>query len=207
MDNISDWRRAICGDLTSAFNKSESKIPTMNYLNQKEYAKIINSAKNKPTPNLKWYSEKDLNHQLLQIQERGIKPSNPLPYDYEVNLKNHKIVMTNLKDAAVPLIIYDKNKFDTPDYYFSYALYAKEEISHEADIDSYNFEVTGPNGFVRKFKGNKKAEVEITLSNNISKNEVEIKLNKISANKTTIILENLYDGKKQEIPLESSGKK
>jgi len=206
VDNISDWRRAICGDLTSAFSKSENKIPEMNYLDQKDYAKIINSAKNKPTPHLKWYSEKELNHQLLQIQERGVKPSNPLPYDYEVNLKNHKIVMTNIKDAAVPLIIYDKNKFDTPDYYFSYALYAKEEISHEADVDSYNFEVTGPNGFVRKFIGNKKAEVEITLSNNISKNEVEIKLNKISAKKTSVILENFYNGEKQEIPLESSEK-
>jgi len=42
-DNISDWRRAICGDLTSAFNKSESKIPAMNYLDQKEYAKTNNT--------------------------------------------------------------------------------------------------------------------------------------------------------------------
>ena len=207
VDNISDWRRAICGDLTSAFNKSESKIPTMNYLDQKEYAKIINSAKNKPTPNLKWYSEKEIDHQLLQIQERGIKPSNPLPYNYEVNLKNNKIVMTNLKDTAVPLIIYDKNKFDTADYYFSYALYSNNEISHEVNVDSYNFEVTGPNGFVRKFKGNKKEEVEVTLSNNISKNEVEIKLKKTSAHKTDIILENLYDRKKQEISLKSSGEK
>jgi phospholipase C len=56
--NISDWRRAICGDLTSAFNREESKIPKMDYLNQKEFAKTINSAKNKPVPQLKWYEEK-----------------------------------------------------------------------------------------------------------------------------------------------------
>ena len=47
----------------------------------------------------------------------------------------------------------------------------------------------------------------IIIINNISKNEVEIKLNKISAKKTSVIVENLYDGKKQEISLESSGEK
>jgi phospholipase C len=51
VDNISDWRRAICGDLTSAFNASSVKAPQMDYLNQKDYAKTINAAKNKPVPN------------------------------------------------------------------------------------------------------------------------------------------------------------
>ena len=88
IDNISDWRRAISGDLTSAFNSSNVKAPQMDYLNQKDYAKTINAAKNKPVPNLKWYSENELNSNLLEIQERGAKPSNPLPYDYHVNFEH-----------------------------------------------------------------------------------------------------------------------
>ena len=42
IDNISDWRRAICGDLTSAFNSSSVKAPQMDYLDQKDYAKRVN---------------------------------------------------------------------------------------------------------------------------------------------------------------------
>ncbi|WP_449400533.1 alkaline phosphatase family protein [Chryseobacterium wanjuense] len=71
VENISDWRRAICGDLISSFNSSNVRIPQIDYLNQKDYAKTINSAKNKPVPNLKWYSENELNTNLLEIQERG----------------------------------------------------------------------------------------------------------------------------------------
>jgi len=199
IENISDWRRAICGDLTSAFNKSESKIPKMNYLDQKDYAKTINSAKNKPIPNLKWYHEKELNQQLLQIQERGMKPSNPLPYNYNVNLRNNMIVMTNRRDTAVPLIIYDKNKFNTKDYYFSYALYSNDEISHTVDLKAYNYEVIGPNGFVRKFKGNRNPEVEVVLLSNTSKNEIEIDLKSVTQKNVTVEFENLYDGKKKDI--------
>lgn len=207
VENISDWRRAICGDLTSAFNTSESKIPKMNYLDQKDYAKTINSAKNKPTPNLKWYSEKNLNNTLLEIQERGMKPSNPLPYDYNVNFENDEITMTNLRDTAVPLIIYDKNKFNTPDYYFSYALYSNEKLSHQIASANYNYEIIGPNGFVRKFKGNKKPDIEITLFNNVSKNEVELKINRLGKENLTVSLENLYERKKREIALDSSEEK
>jgi phospholipase C len=74
----------------------------MDYLNQKDYAKTINSAKNKPVPNLKWYSENELNNNLLDIQERGLKPSNALPYNYLVNLQDGKIEMTNLNEKGVP---------------------------------------------------------------------------------------------------------
>jgi phospholipase C len=49
-------------------------MPSIDYLNQKKYTEIINSAKDKPVPNLKWYTENELKFSLLEIQERGIKP-------------------------------------------------------------------------------------------------------------------------------------
>lgn len=203
VENISDWRRAICGDLTSAFNKADSKIPKMNYLDQKDYAMTINSAKNKPTPNLKWYSEKNLNSALLEIQERGIKPSNPLPYDFNVNLEKTEITMTNLRETAVPLTIYDKNKFNTPDYYFSYALYANEKMSHQIEKEKYHLEVIGPNGFVRKFRGTKKSDLDIVLLNKTSKNEIQIKFNNSNSNTIKISFENFYERNARNIDLNS----
>jgi phospholipase C len=44
----------------------------MDYLDQKDYAKTINAAKNKPVPQLKWYTENELKNDLLDIQEKGI---------------------------------------------------------------------------------------------------------------------------------------
>lgn len=122
-------------------------------------------------------------------------------YNYDVNLKSNHIVMTNLKDTAVPLIIYDKNKFNTKDYYFSYRLNSNDEISHPVDIKSYSYEVTGPNGFVRKFKGSKSPELEVTLFCNLYKNEVDVTLTNISKNTINISVENQYDGNKKDFNL------
>lgn len=133
--------------------------------------------------------------------------SNSTAHNYLVNLGNSEIIMTNLSETKVSLIIYDKNKFNTPDYYFSYALYANDEISHEVKIASYNYEVIGPNGFIRKFKGNKKPDLKVVLFNNVAKNEVELLLTKISTRKLDISLENLYEGKKRDISLNSSTEK
>lgn len=115
--------------------------------------------------------------------------------------------MTNLKDTSVPLIIYNKNKFNTKDYYSSYELNSNDEISHLVDVDSYSYEVTGPNGFVRKFKGTKNPELEVTLFCNLYKNEVDVTLVNISTNILNISLEDQYDENKKYISLHVSEEK
>ncbi|WP_346983355.1 phospholipase C, phosphocholine-specific [Chryseobacterium sp. POE27] len=204
VENISDWRRAICGNLTSAFNSSSVKIPHIDYLNQKDYAKTINSSKNKPVPDLKWYSENELNNNLLEIQERGIKPSNTLPYNYLVNFEDGKIRMVNLKERAVPLIIYDRTKFETEDFYFSYALYSEKELLHTVNNGKYDYEVFGPNGFYRNFKGNKLPLVNISFVNDQSGNNCRLIITNHSGIKTSFILEDLYRNTKKQISVHNN---
>ncbi|MGC5743366.1 phosphocholine-specific phospholipase C [Chryseobacterium sp. NFX27] len=206
VDTISDWRRAICGDLTSAFNSSNTKVPQMNYLDQKDYTKTINAARTKPVPDLKWYAENEISDSLLEIQERGIKPSNPLPYHYHVNLENGKIKMTNLKDTAVPLLVYDKMQFNSDHYYFSYALYSNQELSHTLKPGKYDYEVFGPNGFFRKFSGGNTPEIEIQLTGNGSKNEVELIFRMKKAN-ASVVLEDLYEKNKKTVSLHQNEEK
>lgn len=204
VDNISDWRRAVCGDLTSAFNSSSVKVPQMDYLDQKDYAKTINAAKNKPVPNLKWYSENELNESLLDIQERGLKPSNPLPYHFYVNLEGEQIKMTNLKENGIPLLVYDRTRFNNNNYHFSYALYSKQRLSHTVHPGAYDYEIFGPNGFFRKFKGNKTAETEVILTNMTSKNQIELTIRNHQKKNFSISLEDLYTKSKKTISVQKS---
>ncbi|KMQ59324.1 phospholipase [Chryseobacterium angstadtii] len=206
VDNISDWRRAICGDLTSAFNSSDTKAPKMDYLDQKNYAKTINAARTKPVPNLKWYAETEINDHLLDIQERGSRPSNPLPYHFHVNMENGKIKMTNLKENGVPLLVYDRTQLNGNQYHFSYALYAKQELSHPINTGKYDYEVFGPNGFFRKFSGNKMPELEVQLICNGSKNEAELIFKKGKGNHA-VVLEDLYEKSKKTISLKQPEEK
>ncbi|MDR6458796.1 phospholipase C [Chryseobacterium vietnamense] len=207
IDNISDWRRAICGDLTSAFNSSGVKAPQMNYLNQKDYAKTINAARNKPVPDLKWYSEDELKDSLLDIQERGLKPSNPLPYHFHVNLEGGQIKMTNLKENGVPLLVYDRTQFNSNNYHFSYALYSMQSLSHAVHSGAYDYEIFGPNGFFRKFQGSISPEIEIILVNVSAKNQVELTIRNDKKKNFTINLEDLYTKNKKTISVQKSEEK
>ncbi|PTT29371.1 phospholipase C, phosphocholine-specific [Chryseobacterium sp. HMWF028] len=207
VDNISDWRRAVCGDLTSAFNSSSVKAPQMDYLNQKDYAKAINAAKNKPVPNLKWYSENELQENLLEIQERGLKPSNPLPYHFWVNLEGEQIKMTNLKENGVPLLVYDRTQFDSNNYHFSYALYSKQELSHAVHSGAYDYEIFGPNGFFRKFKGQNMPELEVILVNSTPKNQIELIFKNNKKNPISIQLKDLYGKSKRIITVQKPEEK
>lgn len=207
VDNISDWRRAVCGDLTSAFNSSVVKAPKMDYLNQKDYAKTINAAKNKPVPDLKWYSEDELKESLLNIQERGLKPSNPLPYHFNVNLEGDHIKMTNLKENGVPLLVYDRTQFNSNNYHFSYALYARQNLSHAVHSGAYDYEIFGPNGFFRKFQGSISPEMEIILENMTTKNQVELTIRNSKKKNFSINLEDLYTKNKKTISVQKSEEK
>jgi len=206
VDTISDWRRAICGDLTSAFNSSNTKVPHMDYLDQKDYAKTINAAKTKPVPDLKWHAENEISDSLLEIQERGIRPSNPLPYHYHVNLENGRIKMTNLKDTGVPLLVYDKTQFNSDNYYFSYALYSNQELFHAVNPGKYDYEVFGPNGFFRKFSGNNTLEIEIQLIQSGSKNQAELVFRKKNTN-ASVVVEDLYEKNKKTVSLHQTEEK
>lgn len=207
VDNISDWRRAVCGDLTSAFNSSSVKVPKMDYLNQKDYATTINAAKNKPVPNLKWYSEDELKDNLLDIQERGLKPSNPLPYHFHVNLEGDHIKMTNLKENGVPLLVYDRTQFDSNNYHFSYALYSRQNLSHPVHSGAYDYEIFGPNGFFRKFQGSISPEIEIIFENITAKNQVELTIRSNKKKNFSINLEDLYTKNKKTISVQKPEEK
>lgn len=207
VENISDWRRAVCGDLTSAFNSSSVKAPQMDYLNQKDYAKTINAAKNKPVPNLKWYSENELNENLLDIQERGLKPSNPLPYHFHVNLEGEQIKMSNLKENGVPLLVYDRTQFNNNSYHFSYALYSRQNLSHSVHSGAYDYEVFGPNGFFRKFKGDSIPEAEVILTNITSKTQVELTIRTHQKKNISITLEDLYRKTQKSVSVQKTEEK
>jgi phospholipase C len=71
-----------------------------------------------------------------------------LPYRFQVNLDSGSIMMQNFAKKGVPLLLYDRTRFSENDFRFSYALYAKQEVSHEVNLSQYNYEVFGPNGFL-----------------------------------------------------------
>lgn len=175
--NISSWRRAITGDLTSTFRpfqKTNDELPS--FLNRNQQIAQINNAKEKPAPNnFKKLSQQDitqiqqgLNHDLLPKQENGIKLSNALAYEIYIqeNLDPQKLSLTfhASKDlfkekslgAGFNAYAYG-HKSDKANWSFSTS--AGNSITYNWPLSdftqAYDLAIHGPNGYYRRYYGDK----------------------------------------------------
>lgn len=89
-ENISTWRRAISGDLTSVFRPHDATEPDFDLLNRNQYVVGIEKARYKEIPSnyhaLSADQIAEINHHpfdtsLMPHQEPGIRPSCGLPYE------------------------------------------------------------------------------------------------------------------------------
>jgi len=88
--NISDWRRTVCGDLTSVFRPYNGEtIPTPEFLPKDAFVESIHKAKFKKVPDDFKLLTADEIAQInkaphlspyMPKQEKGVKPACPLPY-------------------------------------------------------------------------------------------------------------------------------
>lgn len=165
--NISAWRRAVCGDLTSVFrpyNGEQIRFPIPQ--DQEKFIQQIHSAQFRQDPlGYRKIGKDELAaaQVSLPIQEKGIRPSPAIPYqlyaDGKVNVTTHKfsISLSAKKEifgsgsAGSPFVVYGQQ--DQPR---NYALIAGDTIRDTWDtgVDGqYDLSVQGPNGFLRAFKG------------------------------------------------------
>jgi phospholipase C len=177
--NISQWRRTVCGDLTSVFRPyNGEKINTPDALNREIFIESIHKAKFKnPPADYKKLSEEEVkkiisdpyNAAYMASQEKGIRPSNALPYEIycdgklSADKKNFEIFFeakNNIFEegtAGVPFMVYAREKNDMR--VTSYAVLPGDNIKDVWGITgfengNYHIAVHGPNGFFREFSGN-----------------------------------------------------
>ena len=183
-DNISSWRRAITGDLTSVFRTAVSgnakKLP---FLDRNAQIRAIDEAKKLPLPNnYHQWSEVDIaqlklhkkNNSLLAKQEKGQRPSNALAYELYVHEKiDKKENKINLKLEAgnsifgkmalsSPYNVYAGSTYKGGVKFWPFAVLAGESLDFSwnlSDFKDHTYTLTayGPNGFMRGFKGKDEA--------------------------------------------------
>jgi phospholipase C len=126
-ENISEWRRTICGNLTSAFTVFSDDKKELPFLSREPFLEKIYNAKFKNEPsNFKKLTTEEIqqiNHaasssRLMSQQEPGTRPANPLPYQlyadgklgddkksFEINLQAKNEVFGK-QSAGSPFIVY-----------------------------------------------------------------------------------------------------
>ncbi len=189
-ENISEWRRAVCGDLTSIFTPYNGEpLPTPEPVKKNDHIELITNAKYKEVlSGFRPLSEEDITQinkdplmsALMPHQEKGARPSRPLPYQLYVEgtldsgRKKIDLSFTASKEifgnntAGSPFLVYATGTWkDMPGLQkvmhgmrtWNYAVTPGDTIADSwslADFDDemYKLEVYGPNGFYRVFAGN-----------------------------------------------------
>jgi len=180
-DNITPWRRTVCGDLTSTFRKyNGEKIEALPFLKKDPFIKSVHKAKFKNVPaNYKNLSADEIavinknpnTSAYMPRQEKGVRPSCALPYEINAdgnfnadkNIFEVKLAaankLFNKQAAGSPFIIYSRNYLQKDFLVKNYALSAGDSITDnfrftDFDNGNYDIELHAPNGFYRKFTGN-----------------------------------------------------
>jgi phospholipase C len=149
--NITPWRRAVVGDLTSAF---DFKTPNT------RWPSLPDTSGFKPVDTQR---HPDLDvvppaHQALPRQERGVRPARALPYELNVHgvvdVANRSVRLTfaNTGTATAVFHVRSANPAELPR---NYTVEPHKGLSGEWDIASagYDVSVFGPNGFFRRVAG------------------------------------------------------
>lgn len=180
--NISPWRRAISGDLTSCFRLYEGSLPALPYIDRTSHLHMIEEARNRPMPGgFRSLTEAELDSlrespkeiRNTVPQESGSRPSCALPYepycDGGVERGGKKLALrlragTTLygdRSAGFPFNVYCHGVTHNHGMQAAtYAVAAGDALNVSFDMSSfknnrYDVAIHGPNGFYRRYSGKK----------------------------------------------------
>ncbi len=162
--DITPWRRAVVGDLTTAFDfktPNRSRPVTLPGTDDFKPTVLVRHPDQVPAPPA---------NQRLPGQERGVRPARPIPYtlhtDGRASEEMFSIDFGNSGGAAAVFQVRSAGSAQPP------RTYTVEPGKHLADtwesVSGYDLYVHGPNGYFRGFKGGnpgrQHARLDVTAS-------------------------------------------
>jgi phospholipase C len=152
---ISPWHRAVCGDLTSAFDfarPNEQVFPDLP--NVADSVAVVTENSKKPPPVVPARAQ-------ALFQEEGVRNSRALPYELNVHARMSadgwlSLAFVNSGTQGAVFHVYDRLRLEQIPR--RYTVEAKKRLTDAWDVRAanalnYDLWVCGPNGFVREFKG------------------------------------------------------
>ncbi|WP_250479364.1 MULTISPECIES: phosphocholine-specific phospholipase C [unclassified Caballeronia] len=203
--NISPWRRAICGDLTSAFDfrNPNSAMPTLpatsGYVppdkqRHPDYVPVPPAA------------------QALPKQESGVRAARALPYELFVRARPDaskdavSFDFVNTGRAGAVFLLYRNASADAPR---TYTVEARKRLADSvaANADgSFDFVVHGPNGFLRRIAGKaspqshwwsrEQAAPDVAEGYDVANGNLQLRLANRGTAACTFSVKNAYDPSK-----------
>jgi phospholipase C len=205
--NISPWRRAVVGDLTTAFNFVNPNEPPVTLPSTNGYL---------PSPTELGGQDGStyvpaLNGVIIGVpkQEHGVRPSRALPYELdvsaEVNVTAQTLTLLFVNTGRAGAVLQVRSGKAT-DPVRNYTVEAGKSLTGIWNVgSSYDLSVYGPNGFTRYFKGTAGAKsanlVVAAYYERESCGSIGLGIANASAGAVTVQVLEAYTGKRLTVPL------
>jgi phospholipase C len=185
--NISQWRRSICGNLTSAFD----------FVGTPSTAPIKFTAPAPIKSDHKPYSVPA--EQSMPTQEPGTRPARPLPYEIYTHSRIEAaqdrvwIDFVNAGKAGMAFYAFDGNEPETPPR--RYTISAGDKLSDYWPLaeGKYSLALYGPNGYHSQFRGNATStSPEVEVRYDVPTGDVHLTLNNPGTMPATVKVANSY---------------
>jgi phospholipase C len=204
--NITKWRRAVSGDLTSAFNFTSPNDATVQLPSTVAYIPPDDKRH-------KDYVPVPPEDQSLPVQESGVRPARALPYELHVRARTdltHGAVNIYFGNSGKIAAVYQVYSADGRSGPWTYTVAPDTELSDSWNLTAndqtdYDLSVFGPNGFLRVFKGSiasGKANIASSLIYNIQSNGVILGIHNRTGTASTVSVFSHYTHKRIEFRLE-----
>jgi phospholipase C len=153
--NISPWRRAVCGDLTTMFNFANPNGQVHNLPSTGDFLppadELAGGNVNTFIPSLSTVAVG------VPMQEQGVRPARALPYELnvhaEVNAASSTVVL-KFFNSGFATVVFQVRSGNPTDLVRTYTVEPGGELQDAWGVgSSYDLKVYGPNGFVRYFAG------------------------------------------------------
>lgn len=198
--NITPWRRAICGDLTSAFNFKTPNAAVPSLPDTSAYAPVqkVRHPDYVPLPPLV---------QAVPKQEPGVRPARAVPYEFFVHV--HAITkdgvsfdFINTGDAGATFLVFTANSTNAPRSYTVESGKRLRDVFALTATQTYDFVVHGPNGFLRRVTGKfstqpwwgkEQAQPEVGAGYDVANGNLQLALKNIGTARCEFTVSNAYD--------------
>jgi len=188
--NITPWRRAVCGDLSSAFDFSKADRRRVALPDTSSFA----PPDQQRHPDFVAVPPLD---QTLPVQEPGLRPARALPYELHVNghvdsENGFRIEFANTGNIGACFQVRSATSANAPR---SYTVEAGKTLSDTWPLQGkYDLAVHGPNGFLRHFTGDSTQAIRLRAATRYDarRGGLELVLSNESHAACAVSVENAY---------------
>jgi phospholipase C len=208
--NITPWRRAVVGDLTSAF---DFKTP-----NASRHLSLPNTDRFKPEDLVRHDDQVPVppENERLPRQEKDVRPARALPYALHAHGElneadgSFRIQFRNVGTATAVFQVRSGNAADAPR---TYTVEPRRQVTDGWNVAAggsrYDLLVYGPNGFFRGFKGSvagrRRANLDVRARYDERNYTITLEIANRDSHVARVSVANVYTWKKTELTLSPGG--